>query len=130
MKERRFSPALKGPVSSPSKMSNFVLSEKQSLVLVYGNTGNRASYSLEDLARQADIHPDLLRYYCRRGIFDASGARSDSEPVFDDDALFELRRIEHYRRLYGVSRRAIPLLCNLWRDVARLQAEVRFLRRD
>jgi DNA-binding transcriptional MerR regulator len=111
-------------------MSNFILSETRSLVLIYGNTGDRPPYSLEELARLAGIHPDLLRYYCRQGIFGASRAGSEGDPVFDDDALFELRRIEHYRRLYGVSRRAIPLLCSLWRDVARLQAEVRFLRRD
>jgi DNA-binding transcriptional MerR regulator len=111
-------------------MSNFVLSEQRSLVLIYGNVAKRPPYSLEELARLAEVHPDLVRYYCRRGIFGASRARSDTDPVFDDDALYELRRIEHYRRLYGVSRQAIPLLCELWRDVARLQAEVRFLRRD
>jgi DNA-binding transcriptional MerR regulator len=111
-------------------MSNFVVSQNQSLVLIYGNAANRAPYSLEELARLADVHPDLLRYYCRRGIFGEARTRSDTEPVFDDDALYELRRIEHYRRHYGVTRQALPILCSLWRDVARLQAEVRFLRRD
>jgi hypothetical protein len=53
-----------------------------------------------------------------------------AEPIFDDNALFELRRIEHYRLYHGVSRQTLRHLCDLWREVERLQAEVRFLRRS
>ncbi|HTL68517.1 MAG TPA: hypothetical protein VL200_12715 [Lacunisphaera sp.] len=39
-----------------------------------------------------------------------------------------MRRIEHYRFQHGVNRQALPHLCALWRELDRLQAEVRFLR--
>jgi len=109
-------------------MSNFLLLERRTLTLVPAPGARHASYSLEAVASLADVHPELLRYYCRRGLLGASYARTEADPVFDDDGLYELRRIEHYRRRYGVSRRALPLLCGLWREIGRLQGEVRFLR--
>ena len=52
----------------------------------------------------------------------------DDDPTFDDNALYEIRRIEHFRRHHGVNRRALPLLCELWREIDRLKSELRFLR--
>ena len=51
----------------------------------------------------------------------------ESEPTFDENALHEVRRIEHYRRHLGVGRRAVPLICELRREGERLQIELRFL---
>jgi DNA-binding transcriptional MerR regulator len=110
-------------------MSEPETSETYSLTLVR-ITGNRpASYSLEAAASLAGIHPEMLRYYCRRGFFGEARERSQTDPVFDDDSLYELRRLEHYRRLHGVNRKTLRLLCDLWREVERLRIEVGF-RRD
>ena len=87
-----------------------------------------ATYSLEAAAQLADVHPEMLRYYCRLGLFGHTLAEPGAEPIFDDDALYELRRFEHYRRHHGVKRRTLRLLCGLWREVDRLQKEIRFLR--
>jgi DNA-binding transcriptional MerR regulator len=106
-------------------MSDFVITENQSIVLTRGPS-TRQTYSLEDAARAADVHPELLRYYCRVGLFGPDKGDPESDPVFDDDAIYELRRIEHYRRHYGVNRRALPLISGLLRELARLEAEVRF----
>jgi DNA-binding transcriptional MerR regulator len=70
----------------------------------------------------------MLRYYCQLGLFGEARARPEAELVFDDDALYELRRFEHYRRHHGVNRQTLRLICDLWRDVERLEAELRFLR--
>jgi DNA-binding transcriptional MerR regulator len=107
-------------------MSNFVIIENHSIVLTRSAPAARSTYSIEDAAKVADVHPELVRYYCRIGLFGPSRAESDSDPVFDDDAIYELRRIEHYRRHYGVNRNALPLISSLLREVARLEAEVRF----
>jgi DNA-binding transcriptional MerR regulator len=107
-------------------MSNFVILENHSLVLTLAEPAARSAYSLDDAARLADVHPELVRYYCRLGLFGRPQAQPGSEPVFDDDALYELRRIEHYRRHFGVNRRALPVISRLLREVARLEAEVRF----
>jgi len=87
-----------------------------------------ASHSLEAAARLGGVHPEMLRHYCRIGLLGAARARPGIEPVFDDDAVYELRRFEHYRRQHGLGRRSLRLLCSLWREIERLQAEVRFLR--
>ena len=107
-------------------MSNFVILENNSLELTLADRGARSTYSLDDAARIAEVHPELVRYYWRLGLFGRLAGESGPDPVFDDDALYELRRMEHYRRHYGVNRRALPLISRLLRDLARLEAEVRF----
>lgn len=98
------------------------------LIVVSAAEVRPATYSLETAARLAGIHVEMLRYYCGLGLFGAARARPAAELSFDDDAVFELRRFEHYRRHHGVDRKTLRLICGLRRDVERLQAEVRFLR--
>jgi len=86
------------------------------------------SYSLETAARLAGVHPEMLRYYCRIGLIGEARGEVDAEPVFDDNAVCELRRFEHYRRQHGLNRRTLRLIFDLRREVQRLQAELRFLR--
>lgn len=86
------------------------------------------TYSLEAAARLADIHPEMLRYYCQLGLFGEALAQADARLIFNDDAIYELRRFEHYRRHHGVNRKTLRLLCRLWREVESLQTELRFLR--
>jgi hypothetical protein len=102
---------------------------RHALVLVRVPEQTPTAYSLDDAARIAGVHPDLLRYYCRLGLFGEVPAQSAAEPVFDDDRLYELRRFEHYRRHHGVSRRSLRVLGDLWREVESLRAELSFLRR-
>jgi DNA-binding transcriptional MerR regulator len=109
-------------------MSEPAFSERFSLTLVRVTEAGPATYSLEAAACLAGIHPELLRYYCRLGLFGDARARPETELVFDDDALYELRRFEHYRRHHGVNRKTLRLICGLWREVERLQTELRFLR--
>lgn len=109
-------------------MNETVLFENYSLMLVEVTEARPASYSLETAAALAGVHPEMLRYYCRLGLLGETHARGETEPVFDDDALYELRRFEDYRRRHGVDRSTLRLICGLRREVERLQAEVRFLR--
>ena len=109
-------------------MSDPASSDQYSLIVVRTVDAAPASYSLEVAAELAGVHPEMLRHYCRLGLFGAARAQPDAEPVFDDDALYELRRFEHYRQKQGVNRKTLRLICGLWREVDRLQAELRFLR--
>jgi DNA-binding transcriptional MerR regulator len=97
---------------------------------IYGRiqVAARANYDLHAAAALAGVRPELLRHYCRTGLLGRRRADA-SNPTFDDDALYEVRRIERLRTEYGLTRRALPLVCELWRRVERLQVEVRFLRR-
>jgi DNA-binding transcriptional MerR regulator len=109
-------------------MSKPAFSHSYFLMLIGVTEAGPAVYSLEDAARLAGVHPEMLRYYCQLGLFGEARARPEAELVFDDDALYELRRFEHYRRRHGVNRQTLRLICDLWRDVERLEAELRFLR--
>ena len=109
-------------------MSEPVFSKNYSLTLVHVIQASPATYTLETAARLAGVHPEMLRYYCQLGLFGEARARPRSEPVFDDDALYELRRFEHYRRHHGLNRKTLRLICGLWREVDRLQTELRFRR--
>jgi len=109
-------------------MNESPFGQSYSLALVSLNTASSATYSLETAARLAGVHPEMLRHYCRLGLLGEALARPGAEPTFDDDALYELRRFEHYRRHQGMDRRTLRLICSLWREIERLQSELRFLR--
>jgi DNA-binding transcriptional MerR regulator len=108
-------------------MSAFVVRRKKTLARIEVIVTGPAGHSLKAAAALTGVRPDLLRYYCRAGLLGRERAGA-SDPVFDDNALYEVRRIEHVRQAYGVTRRALPLFCDLLRQVERLQDEVRFLR--
>ena len=97
-------------------------------VMVIGLGGAATTYSLEEAAHIAQVHPDRLRYYCRLGLFGPDTATSDREPVFNDDRLYEVRRFEHYRQSHGANAKTLRLLCALWSEVEHLKAELRFHR--
>ena len=103
-------------------------SHGMSLVIVSLRTAGPATYPLETAARLAGVHPEMLRHYCRLGLFGDALAQPDAELMFDDDALYELRRFEHYRRHHGINRKTLRLICGLWHEIDRLQTELRFLR--
>ena len=98
------------------------------LVLVSSIEPGGPPYSLAVAARLTAVHPDLLRYYCLIGLLGEKLMSPDPATVFDDNALYAVRRIEHFRRHHGVDRRALPLVMGLIREAERLQAELRFLR--
>ena len=83
--------------------------------------------SLETAADLTGVHPEMLRYYCRLGLLGPHRAKRDREPTFNEEALHEVRRIEHYRRHLAVSRQALPLVCELRREAERQHIEIHFL---
>ncbi len=109
-------------------MTNFIFYHNPVLTLVCVPAGAPTHYSLATAAALTGVHPDLLRFYCATGLLGDGRTGTDRDPVFDDNAIYEARRIEHYRRHHGINRHALPLIFALSREVDRLQAELRFLR--
>jgi len=109
-------------------MTKFIFYDNPTLTLVCVPSPAPLLHSLETSARLTGLHPEMLRYYCRTGLIAAHVGEGEGEPVFDDEALEDVRRIEHYRQHLGVGRRALPLVCELWREGERQQIELRFLR--
>lgn len=87
---------------------------------------SKAGYTIDAAAELTGVEPDLIRYYCSHGIVAVVQTKTRERPVFDDDAIYELRRIEHYRRHFGVDRSALAFIGGLLREVARLEGELRF----
>ncbi len=98
------------------------------LTLVCADSALPAPHSLGSAAYLTGVHPEMLRYYCRIGLLGPHREETAGDPTFDDDALDEIGRIEHYRRNLGVNRRALPLICQLWRECERQQIDLYFLR--
>lgn len=88
-----------------------------------------AAVSLAYASHVTGVHPEMLRYYCRIGLLGPGREDMAFEPTFDAEAIEEVGRIEHYRRHLGVNRRALPLVCQLWRECERRHIELYFLRR-
>jgi DNA-binding transcriptional MerR regulator len=111
-------------------MNNRITTNTYTLALVQGASTGPSTYSLEQAAQLGGVHPERLRYYCQIGLLTRARTRAGMELSFDDDALYELRRLEHYRRNHGVSRRTLRVLSALWREIDHLQSELRVLRRN
>lgn len=106
-------------------MSDFIL-QQHSLTVIQVNEGKSPAYSLDTAAQHAGIHPELLRYYCRAGLLSDRRFQTEPEPVFDDEAIYELQRIEHYRRKLGVNLSALPVVLDLLREIEALRNDLRF----
>ena len=109
-------------------MNNIVLADKNLLTLVCVTETGPTTYTLETTADLAGIHPEMVRYYCRFGLFGDLGTTPETELVFNDDDIYQLRRFEHYRRNTQLSRKTLRLIFSLWRDIELLQTELRYLR--
>jgi hypothetical protein len=119
--------AAKAARASAEGAGDFILCSCTALTLVCLPPGPPARHSLADAAHLTGVHPEMLRYYCRLGLLDARLDAVTREPTFDNDALEETSRIEHFRRYLGVHRRALPLICQLRRECERMQIKLAFL---
>ncbi len=109
-------------------MKETASNSRYALILISREEAAPAVHPLEEAARIAGMHPARLRHYCRLGIFGPALADPAREPAFDDDQLYELRRFEHFRQRMRLHPAALRLLCELWRKVEHLEAELRFFR--
>ena len=108
--------------------ASFAFYLNPTLTLVCVPSAEPAPFSLEVAAGLTGVHPEMLRYYCRLGLLGPERAETADAPTFDEEALREVRRIEHYRRHLAVSRRALPLICELRREAERQNIALHFLR--
>jgi DNA-binding transcriptional MerR regulator len=109
-------------------MTDFTFYANPALTLVCTFPAAPTLFSLEASAGLTGVHSEMIRYYHRLGLIEARRSMWGDELMFDEAALGEVRRIEHYRRYLGVPRRALPLICELRRASERQHFELRFLR--
>ncbi len=85
---------------------------------------NQAPYTLEELARLGGVSPALLQRYVDEGLIDPIAGNMRTSFFFDDNALFELRRIQRLRRELGVNIAGVAVIHELQRQIDELKAEL------
>jgi len=108
-------------------MTKFTFYDNPTLTLVCVPSDAPVLFSLEAAAQLTGVHREMLLYYYHSGLIDAMHGIAETEICFEESALDEIRRIEHYRRHLGVGRRALPLVCELRREADRRHIDLRFL---
>jgi DNA-binding transcriptional MerR regulator len=78
-----------------------------------------ASYSLEIVSELTGVSTQTIVQYQEHGLI---------QPVFDDETIRALRRIEHLRETCEMNLSGLKLLTQLLEEVERLRAELRGLR--
>jgi len=82
-------------------------------------------YTLEILAGITGASVETILQYQEHGIIRPVTAGA---PVFDDEAVRTLRRLEHLRDICGMNLAGLKLLASLLEEVEHLRVEVRALR--
>jgi hypothetical protein len=80
--------------------------------------------ALEALAREAGLHPELVRRLVRLGALDPSGG-TRAAPRFPRDAAARLARVVRLRRDLGVGYSGAILACELLARIDELEARLR-----
>jgi DNA-binding transcriptional MerR regulator len=90
---------------------------------------NQSPYSLEELARLSGVSPALVQRYLDEGLIAPIAGNARTSWFFDDNALFELRRIQRLRRELGVNIAGVAVIHDLLRQIDELKAQLEELRR-
>jgi len=85
-------------------------------------------YSLEAAAGLTGVPRRTLLVYCKSGLVRPAGGPPEGALTFDDEALYRIRRVEHFRAVHGINLAGIRMIFDLMNELERLQEEIRFLR--
>jgi hypothetical protein len=88
------------------------------------NPGAGELYDIRAAAEYSAVDPEGIRTFCRQGFVTAVKYR-DGEPVFDEDGIYWLRRIQNLRSETQLDGRALRVVLELMREVERLRQALR-----
>ena len=89
---------------------------------------NQAPYTLDELARLGGVSPALVQRYFDDGLLEPVAGNARTAWFFDDNALFELRRIQRLRHELGVNIAGVAVIHDLLRQIDELKAELERIR--
>jgi DNA-binding transcriptional MerR regulator len=81
-------------------------------------------YNIQVAAEYSAIDPEGIRSYCRQGFITAVEYR-DGEPLFDEDGIYWLRRLQNLRSEMHLDGRALRVVLDLMREVESLRQALR-----
>jgi hypothetical protein len=85
--------------------------------------GEPALLGAEGLAREAGLHPDVVRRLIRLGLLEPAGTRA--APLFPRDAAARLARAARLRRDLGLNYAGAILACELLARIDELEGRLR-----
>jgi len=91
---------------------------------------NQSPYTLDELARLGGVSPALVQRYLEEGLLAPVAGNARTSWFFDDNALFELRRIQRLRRELGVNIAGVAVIHELLQQIDDLKAELAELRQS
>lgn len=83
---------------------------------------------LSDLAREAGLHPDLVKRFMALGLIEPDTQRP--EPLFRGEAVLRIERIVRLRRDMGVNLASAGIILDLLDQIEELKKELERLRRS
>jgi hypothetical protein len=86
--------------------------------------GSTGAVGLDPLAREAGLHPDLVRRLVRLGLVEPVGG-TRAAPLFGGDAAARLARAVRLRRDLGLNYAGAVLACELLARIEALEARLR-----
>ena len=87
-----------------------------------------ATYTIAMAARVTRIPEDQIVLYYRAGFVAPISAGDEADPIFDDQAIHQLRRIAFLLSEYHLHGEGLKMVATLLHEVEQLRREVRFLR--
>ena len=87
-----------------------------------------ALYTLDAAAHLTGVSRRSILIYCKSGLVRPRLDEEYGAMSFDEQAIYNIRKIELLRGAHGVNLSGIKMIFELMEEVKRLQDEIRFLR--
>ncbi|MEA2331995.1 MAG: chaperone modulatory protein CbpM [Thermoleophilaceae bacterium] len=94
------------------------------MALTQVHTTGTVMVGIEVVAREAGLHPDLVRRLVRMGVVDRSGG-TRATPLFRNDAAGELAKAARLRHDLGLNYAGAVLACQLLARIDQLETRLR-----
>lgn len=89
----------------------------------------RAPWSISNIAKMLQVHPQTLRFYERAGFVKPARSRGDTR-LYSQQDIDQLRLILHLTRDLGVNLAGVEIILRMQRQLEHLQEEVHRLRQQ
>jgi hypothetical protein len=97
-----------------------------SLQVVHPHPG--AVYTLDAVVQLTGASRRSVLVYCKSGLIRPVGDLATEALSFDNEGIYQIRRIEHLRSEHGINLAGIQIIFELLNELRHLEEEMRFLR--
>ena len=83
--------------------------------------------TIEEFSREVGVHASIIESYLDLGILSPAEFKGDT-PLFDEEAIYRLRRIQRLRNNLGVNLAGAGIISDLMEEIEELKEEIGRLR--